>query len=420
MRNPSATHNLTAVSASNSELAINQDNAVDLSILCDLGDIAKLNPRREDNSDEANGREEADTIYDNGATSEASFTHNRAQPQHFAFLYAFGLGDITTVASGDGYLHTIKPLDGGVDLERELPSFTLLAKLGGIFKRRYASMFVDSISATFAADDWVKVSGSIKGTGKHEDNVVSVSVTALGNATSLTLPTASAGDSALEMLDSIHEVKAELSPGTWTDVQFSAVAGTNLTIVAPSDDGDPVTYKVLYVPVESSDFTFPGRIIESPLRVAEMTMQLGGQWNGTEFEGGRRYGAEIKSISHSVSNNSKIQFVPGGGGAFASMHERGGRTQSLKLDRSFRDFIMQQHIKDNDTFGAKIVLMGPEFADGENYKVEIIFPRLGLMSASFGASDKKLTESGDLKVLEDPQHGSVIVKVTNQWPNYAR
>lgn len=424
MNSSNATHNLTAISATTAETAINTLKDVDLSILSDMGDIVKLSPRREDNSDEANGKEEPDLIYDNGYTAETSRNHNRAQPQHFAYLYGFGLGVVKTEDAGSGYLHTITPLPRGLDTARDLPSLSMLTRFGdSVLKRRFASMFVDSVTATFAKDDWVKVSGDLKGTGKHIDNVEQETVNAAANVTSLTLnENAVQGSTSAERLDAIHRIKAELTPGVWTDVVFAAASADTpavITITAPATETDLVDYKILYVPTGGAGFAFPARVTESPLRVAEMSFNLGGSWDGTDFVGGRSLGAEIKQIQCSLANNSSISFVPGGGGAYASMHERGGRVQALKLDRSFRDFILQQHIKDNDQIGAYIKCLGQEYETGHNYQVELIYPKLGLLSAAISVGDKKLAEAGDFKVMEDSTYGSVIVRVKNKWANYA-
>ena len=423
MRSYSATHNLTAISATTGESAINAFAAVDLSLLSDMGDMINLSPRREDNSDEANGKEEPDQVYDNGYMAETTRNHNRAQPQHFAYLYGFGLGNVTTVAAGSGYLHTITPMVGGLDTARELPSMSMLTRMGEtVLKRRFASMFVDQVNATFAMDDWVKISGTLKGTGKHEDSIIEETVSSAGTSVSLLLDANGVqGATADERMDSIHRIRAEVTAGSWTDVTFTAVSAATpaaITIVAPSAVATAINYKILYAPVESADFVFPARVVESPLRVAEMSFNLGGAWNGTAFVGGKAMGAELRNIQCSLSNNSKVSFVPGGGGSYASMHERGGRKQTIKVDRSFRDFIFQQHIKDNDQLGCYIKCLGSEFDTGHNYQVEIIYPKLGLLSAPISVSDKKLAESGDFVVLEDSTYGSVIVRVKNLWAGY--
>lgn len=424
MRSYSATHNLTAISATTGESAINAFAAVDLSLLSDMGDMINLSPRREDNSDEANGKEEPDQVYDNGYMAETTRNHNRAQPQHFAYLYSFGLGKVVTEAAGSGYLHTITPLTGGRDSARELPSMSMLTRMGEtVLKRRFASMFVDQVNATFAMDDWVKISGTLKGTGKHEDSVIEETVSAAGNAATLVLAANSVqGSTAEERLDSIHRIRAELTAGSWTEVEFSGVSDANpatITIVAPTTEVTIISYKVLYAPTDTAEFIFPARVVESPLRVAEMSFNLGGAWDGSSFVGGKAMGAELRNIQCTLNNNSKVSFVPGGGGSYASMHERGGRKQTLKVDRSFRDFIFQQHIKDNDQLGCYIKCLGAEFAAGHNYQVEIIYPKLGLLSAPISVNDRKLAESGDFVVLEDSMYGSVIVRVKNLWAGYA-
>ncbi len=432
MRSYSATHNLTAISATTAETAINTFAPVDLALLSDIGDVININPRREDNRDEANGKEEPDTIYDNGYTAETTRTHNKAQPQHFAYLFGFGLGVVESKADGTGYMHTITPLPRGLDQERELPSMTMLARFGdSVLKRRFASMFVDEVTASFAADDWVKITGKLQGTGKHEDNIKSVMFSAAGDATSITLPAGTGGASAAahgatdkERLDSIHRIQVELSPGVWTDIAATAVSDADPAVItidpAPGATSDTVQWKVLYVPAESGDFAFPPRVVESNLRVAEMHFTFGGSWNGTEFVGGRKMCSELQSIECGLANNSKISFVPCGGGSYASMHERGGRAQTVKVNRRFRDFIFQQHIKDNDSFGLYIRAEGAEFAPGERYQVEIIYPRVGLLTSPISVSDKKLAEAGDFIVLESGEYPTTIVRVKNKWANYAK
>lgn len=424
MRNSSANHNLTAISAETGETSINTDAPLDLSILCDVGDIVKINPRREDNHDEANGKEEADQVYDNGATADLSVNHNRAQPHHFAYLFAYALGNVTTENSGTGKKHIIVPREGGVDKRRELPSMTVMQRLGdSIVKRRLNSLFVDSVSATFSADDWVKVSGSLKGTGKYEENVVQEKISALGDATSLTLSQKVHGSTVEERLDSIHAVFAETAAGVWEEVTVTAVsdaATAGLTFVAPSANNSSITYKVLFVPEEDARWTFPSRVAESPLRVSEMDFFLGGTWNGTAFVGGQNIGADIQSISTGYNNNSTISFVPGGGGAFASKHERSGRSQSLKVDKSFKDLMLQQYVKENATFGAYIKCIGKEFAPGEHYQVEIIYPKLGVLDAPVSVSNNKLQEAGDFAVLQDDTYGSIIVIITHQMNGFAK
>jgi len=192
-----------------------------------------------------------------------------------------------------------------------------------------------------------------------------------------------------------------------------------ITIVAPGATHDKKDFKVLYIPDEAAWCTFPARVNETPLRVSEMTLKVGGTWSGSAFSGGRELQAEMKSIEWTLNNNMEVQFVPGAGGTYASRAIRGGRTQKIKLDREFREFIMQQHMEDNDTMGLYILAEGAVYDSPHKYQVEIIFPKVGVLNAPLSVDGKRLAEAGDLQVLEDDTYGSVIVNVKNKQTTYA-
>jgi len=424
MRSIRANHNIVAVSAYQQETAINTAQDLDLSLLASVGDIISLEPRREDNVDELTGKEEADVIYDLGSTSALSLNFPKAQPQHFAFLYAYALGIIASAAAGSGYKKTITPIDGDLETERSLPSFTAAQRMGKtIAKERFCSMFVNSLTATFSKDDWCQVKGDCIGTGKHDASVGEEEITAAGNVTALTLSANGvAGSTATERLDAIHQIRVELTSGVWTEVDFSAVSSATpaeVTITAPAISTDNVTYKVLYAPTEVGWMTMPARVSETPLRVSEMTFSLGGTWDGSAIQGGRNLGAEINSIEHTLNNNGAVEFAIGGNGLYASQYFREGRTQTLSLDREFRDYIVRNYMTGNETFAASITASGAEYGSGQNYEVQIIFPRLGVLKAPVTANGKRLAEKGDMTVLEDGTYGSVIVTVKNLAQYYA-
>ena len=118
MRNSRANLNLMAVSLLTRESAINTPQTLSHSLLVDVGDYLNLDVRRESNADEANGREEADLIYDNGATASGTLNFNRLQPHQAGLILAYGLGSVSTAAAGSGYAHTITPIDGDLDVVR--------------------------------------------------------------------------------------------------------------------------------------------------------------------------------------------------------------------------------------------------------------------------------------------------------------
>ncbi|MCP3662036.1 MAG: hypothetical protein GY696_05990, partial [Gammaproteobacteria bacterium] len=238
MKSDRAKHNLFAVSASSAEGDINVERDTDTTLLLELGDIPNIEPRRENNTDECNGREEADVIYDLGGLASVNCNFNKAQCQHFAFVLAYALGSISSVAAGTGYEHTIIPIDGDLSTTRSNPSFTGVFRYGdSVLKRRFASMFIESFTATFTEDDWVKLTASVKGTGKVTKNVFEEIISAPKNSTELTLAVNGVhGSTDEERLDNIHSVLAETETDVWEGVDVTAVSDATpgvLTITAP-------------------------------------------------------------------------------------------------------------------------------------------------------------------------------------------
>jgi hypothetical protein len=214
----------------------------------------------------------------------------------------------------------------------------------------------------------------------------------------------------------------QLTAGVWTEVAYSAVSGATpavITITSPGGTSTPVNYEILYIPTETGWMTFPARINESPLQVASTIFNIGGKWTGTAFSGGRTLSAEVKSIEHTLNNNGNVMFVPGAGGAYGGRYMRGGRMQTIKLDREFREFIMQQHMIDNDTFGIYIKAQGALYDATYYYQTEYIFPKVSILKAPLSVDGKRLAEVGDLQVLEDDTYGSSIITVQNLQPSYA-
>jgi hypothetical protein len=425
MRNFLATHNLLAVSATYQETAINQEQALDTTLLVDLNTVLNYRPLKAANRDEATGKEEADRLYDLGGTVAGTLAFSRAQPQHFAFLLAYALGEVSTMPVGtSGHRHVMRPRSGEVDVARSNPSFTAAMRFGRqVMKRRFASCFVDQVRVEFAKDGWAKVTGVVKGTGKVTDNTQVEEVSAAYNAGSLTLAVNGAeGASSAERLANVQAIKV-LNPntGAWDEVGYTAVSGGTpgmVTINPPGGSGATTTYRVYYLPRESGWMAFPARVEEPPLKVSQLLVNFGGRWNGSSFTGGYTPAAEIRRILWNYQNNLSPERSPGGGD-FANRAFRTGREQKLSFDRDFRDFLLAQSLKDSDYFGIYLKAVGPEFKPGYPYQVEIIFPRVAVTAAPVKVAQRRLTEGAEFAVLEDDTYGSVIVQVQNLVSGYA-
>jgi hypothetical protein len=339
----------------------------------------------------------------------------KAKPQDFLLLYGFGLGSPSVAAAGTGYKHTILPLVSPL-----MPGFTAAQRLGAtIMKRRCASLFVDQITASFAKDSWAKVTGTCKGTGKHSVSIVREEIVAAYNAVELTLDANGVqGSDAQTRLDNIHQIRVQNpTTGEWEEVAYSAVSAATpgvITITAPGGVATSTTYEVLYAPTEAAWCSFPAQVEESPLRVTDLTLKVGGKWNGTAFVGGRTLSEEVNSFEHTLNNNMAVEFRVGGTGNYANYAIRKGRQQSIKLDREMREYILQSRMFDNEYFGVYAKATGPEYDTGYNYYVELIFPKCAVLKAPITVGDKVIAEAGDLTVLQDDTHGSVIVNIANK------
>jgi hypothetical protein len=369
--------------------------------------------------------EEPDFIYDKGSTSKASFKFPKAQPQHFAFVLAYALGASVDSAAGTGYLHALTPIVGDLDLQRSIPSFSAMQRYGKtILKRRFMSMFVDGFTASFKKDDFVSLTADIKGTGKYVDNVAEEIKNMAGNLTSITLATNGVqGSTAQDRLDNVQRIRAETAAGVWTEVAYSAVSAATpaiITITAPSGAATPINFKILYTPTEGAPFTFPAKVQETPLRVAELTVNMGGLWNGSTFAGGRTLNSELGSVEWKFNNKLAIEFLPGAGGAYASGCYREGREQTLSIDRKMKEMIFQRNVIDNASFGFRILAEGALYDGTNKYQVEIIFPKVAILTADPKVDGKVMNESSIFQVLEDATYGSVLVNIKNLQAGYAR
>ncbi len=426
IRNFLATHNLLAVSATKRETALNTEQDLDTTLLLDLNTVLNYRPLKSANRDELTGKEEADRLHDLGGTTVGNLSFSRAQPQHFAFLLAYALGRTETAILGaTGYRHTVKPRSGEVDEARSNPSFTAAMRFGQqVLKRRFASCFLDTVRVEFPKDGWAKLSGAVKGTGKVSDNTCLESLTAAYNAGSLTLAANGVeGGTAAERLSNVQAVQV-LNPDSqaWEEVSYSAVSGETpavISITPPGGSGELTTYQVYYLPQESGWMAFPARVEEPPLKVSQVEVTLGGRWDGSAFQGGQRLGAELRRLIWTLNNHLTVETTPGAGTGYANRAFRAGREQKLEFDRDFRNFLLAQNLKDNDYLGLYVKAQGPEFEAGAAYQVELVFPRVAVLTAPVRVTQRRLAEEAEFAVLEDDTHGSVIAYIQNQVSGYA-
>ena len=423
MHNTRSNLNQFAVSAGVAETSINVEQTLDQSLLIGADDYLQIVPRRENNADEANGKEEADLIYDNGQTVSMSAAFGKLQPNQAAFILAYGLGTVATVPVGDGYEHTMTPIVGDIDGDRSNPTFSGAQRLGEtINKTLAASLAVSNTTITFAADDWVTGSAEFVGTGKTTNTVEEEIVIALDNSTTLTLTVGIQGADDVGRLDNVFVVRASYN-GAWRYLTPTAVSAVNpavITIPSVGGIGDPIEYRILRAAVEPAWAIFPPRIVETPMRVSQMYLTVGGAWNGTTFDGGRLACSKISSFEWSFSNEGlEPSFTPCAGGSYAGRMQRETRNQTLSISQELKDVLAKEMMTSNEYFGLHVICEGGEISGGGNYKLELIFPRLGILDNPLSSDRKRVSETLSIQVLEDAIYGSVIAKVGNLVSGYA-
>jgi hypothetical protein len=231
-----------------------------------------------------------------------------------------------------------------------------------------------------------------------------------------------AGETEAERLSNVQAVQV-LNPATqaWEEVAYQAVSATTpgtIIITPPGVSATVSNYRVYYVPGESGWMNLPTRIEEPPLKVSQLTVTVGGRWDGTSFNGGYPLTTELRGVTWILKNNLTVESTPGAGGNYANRAFRTGREQSLKFDRDFRDFILAQNLRDNDTLGVYLKATGPEFETGFKYQVELVFPRVAVLGTTVKVNQRRLGEEVEFSVLEDDTYGSVVAYVQNQVSRY--
>jgi hypothetical protein len=80
---------------------------------------------------------------------------------------------------------------------------------------------------------------------------------------------------------------------------------------------------------------------------------------------------------------------------------------------------MAQNLKDNVSLGVYLKATGPEFETGVSYQVELIFPRVAVLTTTTKVYQRRLGEEVGFAILEDDTYGSVVACVQNQVSSYA-
>ncbi len=414
-RNIQETKSQIAVSKA-SEAALNTAATIDMRFILDSGSLFKVDFDREDNAEEINGFEGASEIVPFGQLASAEFSQKRAKPAFILWALAHALGACSTVAAGStGYKHTITPVVGS-----QMSSFSAVQLLGEtLLRERYCGNVVSEVTIGLT-DKWITAKASIKGTGKRDVDYIAETVVDGEDSTELTVLQNIEGATAAERLNSIHLVRVKKTGEThWTHVTVTgSAAAKTIQITAPGVVATNVNYQVLYVPEVQTYFeSLPAVNVEPYLKVMDLSVRVGADWNGTAISGGRLLSGDFLSGELKITNEAEVRYVPGSGIAYGGDVERTGRKIALTLSKKMRDVLMEYQLAQNEYFSASVKLTSTEYETGKNFEIEFILPKLGINTKQITVNNKIFAEEGDLIALEGT-YAPLIVIGQNQVASY--
>lgn len=421
MQNNRANTRLFSASVGTRETAINTAQTVDQTLLIGVDDYPHPITRNEINTDEATGKEEPTEQYRIGQTLEMPMSFQRGQSNHFAFLGAYGLGQCASVVEGSGYKHTITPIPGDLDNDRSNPTCTGQHRVANAIDHELLySLACQSFTLSFPKDSWVSAQSNWVGTGRIDYSTnEEQGIQALDNVTQITLGGPVQGATAEARLDNFFSLRAYYN-GAWRFINVTSVSAASPAVVTFSSlggAGATIEYRAQYM---GSELSYPARIVETPLRVSQLYLTEGGTWTGTAFEGGRLICSKLSSFEWSFTNEGMDpMFTACAGGDYAGEIRREARNQTLTLNRELKDVLAREMLTNNEYFQMHAICTAGEFATGEPYTVELVFPRLAFMDRTYSTDRARIQEGLPIQVLEDATYGSVIMMVKNQVATYA-
>jgi len=380
-----------------------------------------------DNAGEATGFLLPTRVDRGGHTMAWQASTDRAQPQHVGFVLAYGLGQVSTSGPVDSlYTHTITPRDA-----LELVPFTLAVRKGGpsggTINERFASACVNSFTISLSGS-YLQVSADVIGTGYRDTDLVEEVVSALDNATSLTLAANSVyGASAQDRLDSVHQVQSSFNDANdyySTPVNVTAVSSATpavLTIDSLGGAGSNTNYRILYRKGGVSWVSFPARVDTSPFRVGQVVMKVNGDWDGSNYNRGFTLGCDVRSISLTWNNNAAPRFCMSGAGDYADMIQAGDAELTLSMERELWDWWFQQvgyNSPRSTSLYLKIVSQ-ETVGSSSNPSLEIILPKIGIIGEPIEAADGRLVTRLDIRGLSHATYPGIVAILKDAFTSYA-
>ena len=414
-RNFFENYNALAISSELRENGLNNAAECDRQLIFAKGSIPNLEHLLEKNEDEVTGSEESTDLYRKGIRlNDFSLNQSRAQIQHILHALKLGMAGVGTVVDIGitGKKHIFSP---GESVEPY--TFTAIFQEAELQKTRLISLMYESVEIDMTKDEWVKLNTTIKGTGKHEKNWQTEVVEASGDSVDIEVTEIIAGGD----VKSVHSVEILKADGAFYPLTASNVSGTHLLLEESAAEGSTThNYRVTYN-MSTTWGTLPARVAETPLRVSELTVYLGGKYDSVSGDiiGGMQMNHEIQSAKYTLTQPNIIEARPRletENPDYANYAMRQPRTQQVVLSRDFKNLVIQSKLDKQEYFALKLKCEGAEFEDGLNFKFELIFPRVRIAGGNRSEENGAMKEEIPLEILADPAkvNKSVYVVIVSQ------
>ncbi len=180
---------------------------------------------------------------------------------------------------------------------------------------------------------------------------------------------------------------------------------------------------------ESSAIAKPAVIPESYLRYGDVEFTRGGSLSGSVAGGDLAVGAspvsfkgDLRSFAWTIDNQANPVYEMGDNSGHVSRAERGDRfTHELSAVFEMQDDNHKTGLINGTQYVLNIPIVGGVISGGSgafNFSVNFIFPKVVYREAKKIRDRQAVIVNAEFQVLEDPTHGSVIVKVFNEQTGY--
>ena len=356
-----------------------------------------------------------------------SLDHPDPDARLLTHIAALGTGKAPSINDQSNYfIYDFNLADGDTV---EMPTTNIQIRDAKIRCAQYRGVFIDSWGFQIDGsgnDAFLKLTGTLRGVGARTIDIVREKVTALDNATDLTLSDDTIyGVNVAAKLKNIHKIMVASENGAEGEkglATFTAVndIGTQITIESMGGGGTTnYDYYIYYKGKTQSGTRFDvldQAVISErhPFKWDQLEQFLiNPEYNYTTHSatGGVSVDCELINLQFTHANNCRIIDCRGGSTEQGDKVLIGAADIGISFSRRMIEAVLQDWANNIRTFSLFIKFKGDEIGSTGQYRTfQIFFPKLVFPQAPIAVSDNYLTESIAAIVLEDGTHNAYYAR----------